>query len=508
MFTNAHIIHTSSFQNGIVSYPDQFGYRRMVRRQNDYLVRLYWHFKEYLDKDRMVYFDTLTYDDAHLPYVSDFADFEENFSCFNPQDCKQFLDRLHSRLSYYGYGSFTHFICSEYGHDRVYLDHRGRFRKGTKRPHYHILLFLDQKLDPVWLAQVVHDCWKCGRTDNFGSYVGERSRSYVVHNTFTKASLSLDRMLRVTHYVSKYVLKDSKFSRRVDRICKYYVRKSYGNINDICKKKSYQHDVNELRRKIGEFIMISNGFGSYFLEPNNLDLNLIYERSSVCIPDKDKIKRYYPLPEYYLRKLFFKLSHRSWHLNDAGKKYYRYHLANKSRDYARFLENVSLNLDDGLRSRLLFLMDGRSFSQLADYCIYYKGRICDPSCLDSLPSKDDVVNRLICIDADETPTLMNDPIPEIEYKVALEPRTFWIIDDVSHFSYMSITEVLKRSIRIDDWKQYIIDDSWFPDHYDFDECLRILMEYVGSVEISRQELYDKKSYLNQQLSLFGLSPKV
>lgn len=521
MYTNAHIIHPTDFQKGIVSYPDRYSYRAQESRRNSYLLRLYWHFRQYFDDGKTVFFDTLTYDDEHLPHVQDVADFPDNFSCFRPSDVKHFLDRLHSRFAYYNLGTFTHFICSEYGHDDLYVDSRGRCRKGTKRPHYHILLFLDGSVDgfvdPMQLASMVHDCWQQGLTDNFGRYEGDRTKNYVLHNTFTKDTVSKDRMLALCHYLSKYVLKDAKYSKKVDDTIRKYVYRKYVHssdcgeasishgLTDVCQCKAFTHDCDFLRRQIAEFICISNGFGTYALHPDNLDMKLIYERSQMSMPDKDKIVRYIRIPEYYLRKLFYVCKRGHWLLNDEGKKYYKNHLRNLSHNYSRFLQNVFVNLSEVDRFNVYRMLDGRSFDDVADYVVYYQGRICNPKYLDGMPDKDNIVQRLILIDddIDEFFYILNDPIPKIVYYRSVEPRTYWHVDDVGHFSYVSPTDVLKRHISVENWKDYIIDSSWFPEHYDFDEILAIIMDYVGHVQVMNQQTYDEKSSLNANLRHLG-----
>lgn len=508
MYTNSHLIHRKSFQKGVVFYSDPFSYRTFLRRQNDYKVRLYWHMKQYVDNGSWVMFDTLTYDDSHLPHISEFADFGTDFSCFRQRDVKMFLDRLHSRLDYLDLGSFTHFVCSEYGHDSLYIDSHGRTRRGTKRPHYHILLFFENPdIDRVWMARQIHECWQCGRTDNFGSFDGDRSRSYVLHNCFDSKSLPLDRLLRVTHYVSKYVLKDISFNKKIDKVVKLYCRKNYGSLNDFSSYKAFLHDCNVLKRHMNEFVCLSNGFGLYAVDSGQLDMEKIWSEGIVQIPDKDKILRGYNLPEYYYRKLFCKCVKGRWIFNDLGREFVVDHLRHQRDHLARVFSNVNSNLCDEDKARVLYLMDGRSFQDLADYVVYYRGRVVDPSTLSGIPSKFDVVRSFRVID-DDVDVVLNDALPDIKYSRVLEYRTFWVIPDdmaLPTYSYLSIVDVLKRSKRLEDWKPWIIDSSWFEPHYDFDDVLEVFFDYMSRVEIQNQQTYDKKSFLCQQLSLFGLS---
>lgn len=71
-------------------------------------------------------FITLTYSPEYLP-----ADGVQ------VRDVQLFFKSLRHLVS----DKFRYCLVSEYGHDDVYRDYRGRLRQGTSRPHYHAVLF-------------------------------------------------------------------------------------------------------------------------------------------------------------------------------------------------------------------------------------------------------------------------------------------------------------------------------------------------------------------------------
>ena len=81
---------------------------------------------------------TLTYDDDHLP-KSEVIDTEtgEVYSTLVKSDVVKFMKRLRKK-----YGEGIRFLmCGEYGSDNEYVTWKGERKKGTSRPHYHIILF-------------------------------------------------------------------------------------------------------------------------------------------------------------------------------------------------------------------------------------------------------------------------------------------------------------------------------------------------------------------------------
>lgn len=234
----------------------------LAAKQNEYYFRSYYQSIETWDKGGYCLFDTLTYDDEHVPHINDFIEdsdlklfdwkligFDElwkhdevyinlegkwtlldkselsddedyskaeffvkdydgpiNFTCFNYVDVRLFLVNLRRNLGYHGFdvkNKLKYFLCSEYGVDPRY----------THRPHYHVMFYVtDPSLDPITLSTYIDKCWQRGRTDGY-PYKGS---AYVLgKRVFYKGADDL-HMQSVCHYIGKYMTKDSDFVKVVN----------------------------------------------------------------------------------------------------------------------------------------------------------------------------------------------------------------------------------------------------------------------------------------------------
>lgn len=115
---------------------------------------------------------TLQYDDDHVPRYPD------GEMCFSKQHCRGFFEKLRKRYS--PNCTFKHFLVSEYGPN------------GTKRPHYHCLLFVystEQDLQKLYNQKVEMRDFVCDKAWPYG---------HVECKNFH------DRVLR---YITKYCMK-------------------------------------------------------------------------------------------------------------------------------------------------------------------------------------------------------------------------------------------------------------------------------------------------------------
>lgn len=107
-----------------------------ISKSKEWANRCVKEAKEY-ENNTMI---TLTYDDEHLPRSQginpETGEVYESSTLVH-KDVADFMKRLRKR---YGAG-IKYFMCGEYGSDKEYTDHYGNTRKGTERPHYHIILF-------------------------------------------------------------------------------------------------------------------------------------------------------------------------------------------------------------------------------------------------------------------------------------------------------------------------------------------------------------------------------
>lgn len=360
----------------------------LENKKKDWYFRSFYEAKSTFDNGGYILFDTLTYDNSHLPHLNDFLEedyqlpFHDNVSCFSCEDYRLFMVRLRRALQYAGFNpkdNLKYFLTSEYGDDDRY----------THRPHYHVLFFVtDPKLDPIELSKMIDKCWQQGRTDG----VPYKGVAYVLKKRVFGYAYNCDRvhMQMVCNYVSKYVAKDSAFSKtvlgRLDKIFennfgKYWKLQEGG-------KEAYEF----FKRQVLQFHRASQGFGEDFLKYNKMAD--IMKTGMIAMPDKKAIVRHHPLPMYYQRKLFYDLikglhGEYKWELNELGKDY-KIKRAEHSVDmltdrFNDWITNMGIfnyyhdtNDKDWyttILNRFLSLNDGRDLRQFAQYLIYYKGRI-------------------------------------------------------------------------------------------------------------------------------------
>lgn len=344
--------------------------KEMMR--TEWYFRSYYQCKEIYDANGYVYFDTLTYDNEHLPHVSDIIDLKDkdlDFPCFNVAHYRRFLLDVRQHLARNGYDDvkFGYFMTTEYG-----LNPKdGR----TFRPHYHILFFVkNNRLHPSRLSKIVAKYWKYGRTDGLPYQNWEYVKKHVFGKTYTRDFV---HMRSVCNYVSKYVTKDSDFQQIInERLGKLYEsidRESY--ILAKNKREKYK----KVKRAIDQFHRQSQGFGAYMLVDPEVDLAKVTKTGMMSMPDRNSIIKHTPISSYYLRKLFYEKKkdregNEYWTLSDMGKvwKLERWlkTLEVMEKRYRELYQNVSVaqqqKIDNYLGNRTL-----------KDFCIYnlfYKGR--------------------------------------------------------------------------------------------------------------------------------------
>lgn len=357
-------------------------------KKNDWYFRCYYEAKSTWDKNGYILFDTLTYDNEHLPHLNDFFNDEyqlphsDNVSCFDLEDYRLFMVRLRRALTYKGFdvaNNLKYFLTSEYGDDDRY----------THRPHYHVLFFVtDPTLDPITLSTMINECWQNGRTDG-APYKGA---AYLYKKRVFGYRYNCDavHMQMVCNYVAKYVAKDSEFSQTVEGRLNRIFEKNFGKYWQT--NKDILNGYKFLLRQVLQFHRSSQGFGADFLKYN--DIHDIMETGMMSMPDKKNVVRHHPLPMYYQRKLFYNIvkglhGEYKWQLNELGKDY-KIKRAAKSVDlltdrFNDWMYNMSQfnyyhdsNDKDWyttILSRFMALNDGRDLRQFAKYLVYYKGRI-------------------------------------------------------------------------------------------------------------------------------------
>lgn len=157
-------------------------YNCLANMRNDYIFRLK---AEYLSSFGGLFL-TLTYNDENLPYKEVIINGEHIKKPFpDKRNIQLFLKRLRKSL---GFSCLRYFCCSEYGDI-------------TLRPHWHMLLFFTQSITfDAKLYDLITEKWALGNVQ-FGD--------------ITDASIT---------YVTKYMLKDSKYLFDINDTCRLMSR--------------------------------------------------------------------------------------------------------------------------------------------------------------------------------------------------------------------------------------------------------------------------------------------
>lgn len=220
-------------------------FRKAMNSQSAWSVRLEREFQH----SAMCVFITLTFDDEHLPIYKDYG-----FPCFDGERVSEQLIRPLRQVDLY---KFKYVFFPEYGSDKEYIDYRGFKRVGTKRPHYHGLMFFDEIIDLEIFKQRVYfywnscikDCLKILRIyDNHGftRYVSKYVSKGIEYEHFPS------QLLVLVKYWRKYLREVAEYPYPCPALERYHVLSK-------CAKLHYyeQH-----RPKI----LCSNGIGDYFTE--------------------------------------------------------------------------------------------------------------------------------------------------------------------------------------------------------------------------------------------------
>lgn len=365
-------------------------------KSREWLFRAHWQFEEVKSCNGFALFDTLTYSNENLPYLSDFLGYSAvDYPCFSLPHIQEFFNRLRiqfrRKYNVDGKLPLRYFLTSEYGTDE----------KFTHRPHYHIILYcLDSLVNPIDLSYLISNCWLYGRTDG-ARYNGKR---YVLEKRVIRAHTKDGDSAHLHQYVAKYVEKDSDFSKVIkDRLYRYMYnlyltecQQTYAGgdssnwllDNDGFPFKMSPKYVNDLdfitwlriprvhsiflktKHLVEQFHKQSQGFGEYLLE--KLDMPYLWRTGAqkFRLPDKNATIINVPLSIYYYRKLFQEQVYLAdklvWQYTEFGKKF---------SDVRKFRQSRYLADDIMNTFRLYNYHCVVDYQKLADYSIYHENSI-------------------------------------------------------------------------------------------------------------------------------------
>lgn len=458
--------------------------------RNEYMYRTYYETKDTFNKGGYIIFDTLTYNEDIVPWTKQIVknEFdidipnELNFRCFNYKDVTNFHKRLRRNLERL-YGDdieLKYILASEYG----------TAIGATHRPHYHVIYFIkDSRVDPVLFSKLVRKNWSLGITDG----VDDKGITYFKNQRLFYNSV--DGVNNAVGYISKYIAKDSSYSRLV-RVKEKEIEK-YLDKFDKSFKESYQGKLRllALRRGINQFKKCSKGFGETAFD--YMDLERIFEDGKVIRPDSYKIKTAIQLPMYYYRKLFqfYDKDEKIWKYNDSGKLLKRKSIERKIRRLADVYETRLLNKNDDnisdlqSKSRKELLSYGKKQNIVDDICkmlgkrtlydyakyqVIYARRLFNDN--DTISG----INYFLEHMFDE-----NQPTVQINFRG----------DTREHYG---IPYVINDGCEINasDYVKYnCVDEFTLPQFYDFDKISMLFKKLSADESIRKQAAFDKKQAL-------------
>lgn len=486
-------------------------------KRNEWLLRSYFESKDTLEKGGYILFETLTYDDLHIPTISRFfPQIEDDFTCFSYDDIRKFTNNLWTAINRYPHledydvkQNVKFFLVSEYGHENIYIDANGRTRKGTMRPHYHCLFYVkDRRLHPGTLVRLIFHLWRRGETDNHRNGMSYCMAKNVIGKGFTKDKVK--NIIAVSNYVSKYITKQAdymeKVEERIDKsienLINFEHRFTYSdeNVSELgnIDFQEYYNKRKDVVRYISPFHRQSRGFGECALSYSDV-YDEILDKLQITIPDTKFVKKTYNVPLYYMRKLFYRTimdeeGNYHWILNPLGKEKYPQICEKKVFYNTRRYNDWYLNIKGELKDLVDTLLDGRTFDDLSKYIVYYRGRVFDRDAefvdeetgeLKTLPS----IAQVIDFDINYSP-LIDTGMYNNGYNIIHKVDLRNVGADDQDFEFESMFDDFMSSLYGEDWYDSTMDES-----YKAFECSRVINETTD---------YDFRNF-DSLMNLYSLS---
>lgn len=266
-----------------------------TQKVNEWSFRLLEEAKDTFRQGGFSIFDTLTYDDHHVPTVGkvlfqlgEFSlDVSQNITdmlCNSKRDVQLFFKRLRSLYD----GPIRYYLVSEYGNDDRY----------THRPHYHVQFFFPSPtITPEQASKLIKQAWENGRTDGIED---KGERYFYSKRCFTSFTPYIQNIIL---YITKYMHKDySYYNQVVEPVIAYLHRLLDPNKNN---KMSYDLKLRErkIKSNIGNFMLCSKGIGESYLTEKHRLFHVKQSHVRLRYPSG----KYYglPLPRYYVKKFYY-----------------------------------------------------------------------------------------------------------------------------------------------------------------------------------------------------------
>lgn len=312
--TNSRYIYKNYRQKMFNYVPCGKCYECRKQKTFDIMVRAYY------DTSDFVVFDTLSYSNQNITWLrndlkkiinKDIDIKVKNMRVLNYEDYQKFMKRLRKELNKRKSDvSIKYIVSAEYGHDDIYIDDNGKQRKGTNRPHYHIIFFVKGNIEPVELSHLIYKTWKNGRTDG----VDCKGKHYFLENRLFKGYLS---KYNVIGYLCKYVTKTNEYEKELTENINYVVRQLQCITYKAYDNEQIKKLTNVIKKKYMQFVKWSKGFGIEFINNENIEN---YEQKMYLQLRTDLKYKKYKLPLYYYRKIYMEYEKQKdiWQLNERG----------------------------------------------------------------------------------------------------------------------------------------------------------------------------------------------
>lgn len=446
----------------------------------EYEIRSGAQYRATIEKGGFCYWDTLTYDQEHVPvfnpclkeekrytYFHGFTrgfsalDYEHGILTFDAADYRLFFKRLRTNLTRDGYevnGNLKYFFVSEYGGQ-------------THRPHYHFILYVTiPNMTPRILEKFVDESWSLGRIDR------DKSADEKVIDGFG-----------AINYVAKYVTKDDEYMKVLKNLKDKYA------ITD------------EEFHKLLPFHRQSQGFGIDIIKQQDYDF--MFKTNQMVTYDSYG-KKIVPIPTYIKRKLWYthfigadgKLH---WKLNEEGIKWSKFNMDNKINklaeryqeafdNFGKYVDLSTYSID--LKKEVADKLGSRTFRDVAEYQFLYKGK------LNTLgnhfcPLPSEMVEYMFGQDYGFDLSSLEETIknhPDIGSCIDLGQIFYRVKDGFMSFDgfHVSFDDFLQR---------YMISQETFPQFSSFDYIIGILNIFMREVSKVHQTEYEKRVALKNRI---------
>lgn len=287
--------------------------------QNEWILRAYWHWKEYTEKlHGMVFFVTLTYSDESIPYIVSYDTniLGENvnitellrgkpsqwlidnskycFSCFNKRDIDKFFNSVRQHFKRkYGIDNIDYLVCSEYG------------SQFSCRSHYHILVYVPNTFRMYTTNRIENAVSECRKIFEY-YWTTVQKNGWTIYSEVKKGGALVSNATAIK-YVGKYVTKDLNFWNNKD-IKLFFLDKHNREEFKYCMPRHYQ----------------SKGFGKslcdYIVSQDDA-VDIMLDGYKMPVSGNQNMPYFYPIPNYIRRKLMYDTIYEQENVKRLKSKY-------------------------------------------------------------------------------------------------------------------------------------------------------------------------------------------